>query len=76
MKNLKLIIAALLFSGSLFAVSPASAKDEPKPDPGKGVNLPINKQAWFLLVAGAGIGCVVILKKNNSGKKAAVQTIN
>ena len=30
-------------------------------------SLPINNQVWFLLIAGAAIGCKVIIKKSNQG---------
>ncbi len=81
MKNLRLIVAGLLFSCSLFAISPAKAGGPPPPTPEKNVpggseTLPINTQAWLLLIAGAGIGCYVIVKKNKTGIKVAVQTIN
>lgn len=81
MRNLKLLIAALLINCSLFAISPAKA--DPKEDnqehnhdsdngnkrnDNNGEKLPINNQTWVLIIAGIAIGCTVIISKNKKAK--------
>ena len=74
MKISKLIIA-LLFATSIFAITPAKADDnqgtnqQQNDDRGEDdsgndrSNLPINSQAWFLIIAGVGISFKVLIGK-------------
>jgi len=38
---------------------------------GGGSSLPINNNVWFLIIAGAAVGCKVIISKNNEAKAQA-----
>ena len=63
MKISKLIIAAML---TLTTSSYANAK--PERGGNHGENLPINTEAWVLLIAGFGIGYRILTKKANKVK--------
>jgi len=74
MKISKLIIA-FLFATSIFAITPARADDNHGDDKHEdggngngGSNLPIDNQAWFLIIAGAGIGARVLISKTKEAK--------
>lgn len=84
MKKLKLSVIATLFAFSFLAHSVAKAGDNGNngnhgngnhgngnngnDDGGGSTGLPINNGVWFLLAAGAVIGCKVVINKNKELK--------